>query len=159
MSDKENENELDSLAESFFKQIGMEDFGSVLDFAKTVEADVKERDSKLPPVTKEMNKEDFERILKEKEDKINEFENKIAPALVMFIKKLKDENRELLEKIDGKSGVKGSGGADSNDVKALKVINKELLKKIEIKEKRIKELTEKISKFKSKNIGLKEKWL
>ena len=82
-----------------------------------------------------------------------------APALVLYIKKIKDENRELLKKLDSKSNEKGSNGADSADVKALKVINKELLKKIDIKEKRIKELTEKIMKFKSKIIGLKEKWL
>jgi len=159
MTEKENENELDNLAESFFKQIGMEDFSGALEFAKNVEADVKVRDSTLPPESKEMDSSEYQKLLKEKEEKIKEFEDKIAPALILMIKNLKDENRELISKIETSEPKKDISGENLGDISALKKENRELLKKIEIKEKRIIELTDKISKFKNKIIGLKSKWL
>ena len=159
MTEKENDNEIDNLAESFFKQIGMEDFSGALEFAKNVEADVKVRDSTLPPESKDMDPSEYEKLLKEKEDKIKEFEDKIVPALILMIKTLKDENRELISKMGTKISKKGTSGENFGEISALKEENKELLKKIEIKEKRIIELTEKITKFKNKILGLKSKWL
>ncbi|MHA1783778.1 MAG: hypothetical protein ACTSVY_06585 [Candidatus Helarchaeota archaeon] len=100
----EEEKDIDKIAENFFKQIGIDDLSGAIEFAKSVESDVKKREKTLPKKVKTEDIEELKKILEKKEARIDELENKVLPAFVLMIKDYLDQikvlKKELKEKED-----------------------------------------------------------